>query len=875
MKKSEVRHSRLMRSLQYVVAVLGLLILGKFAAAQTVVNSTYTGQCQQVYSDPNCWSPPEVPANTPSRQYNVTIPDQNTIFVERSATVSNLDLAGYAYFANITFVVTGSTVIPVDGFFHVIINADTGSSLFNAGTLSTFSGNTLHGSYIVASYSAAPATFQFNGADIMTITDGVLYLAGAPATITDEFGNDGLRNFGRIDSSGVLNLGAHNLTVATPFTNDGTLVVGYSGDATIFAATSSLTNFDPGDRTLRGGKFIIGYGFTSPFQPQELRFNGADIVNNGSDIELGGALSRMADLAGNDGMRNLARNLPGAALRLRVRDFATLGAFRNDGLLSLRRSIFAVTGPLNNFDTATGTIAGGTYEVSEQADFKFNGADIVHNAASIMLILEGKISDLAGNDALRHFTDNLAGGSFILGQDFTAPGNFTNAGHVETIGHFIAIPELPSVTGKFNVPAGFSYAQTAGTTLNNGELTADEVNILGGSLTGAGSIQGNLMVSNALVAPDHRAIIDGDLVLNSGSHLRLAIGIRNEVQTWQSITGKITLGGSLDVEISDQTFLATDAVVTLLQSEGPITGAFNNAPDRTRVPTIDGKGSFVIVYEANAVKLTQFRANPPPAQLLNISSRGFLSRGDDDPFHNRAVLIGGFIVTGQEPKKVALRGIGPSLAKSGVAPVLADPVLELHGAGGALILANDDWKDAQANEIIQNQLAPGDDRESVIVTTLVPASYTVVLKEKNGLGGNGLVEVYDISGSSTSKLANISTRGFTDSSNLLIGGIIAGGGQANAEIVVRAIGPQLRRVGIFNALDDPTLELRDNNGSLVAFNDDWALNDDFLPIYELAPDFSEESGMRLSLPGGNYTAIVRAKGNSGGLALVEFYDLRR
>jgi hypothetical protein len=110
------------------------------------------------------------------------------------------------------------------------------------------------------------------------------------------------------------------------------------------------------------------------------------------------------------------------------------------------------------------------------------------------------------------------------------------------------------------------------------------------------------------------------------------------------------------------------------------------------------------------------------------------------------------------------------------------------------------------------------------------------------------VEVYGLSQNDTSKLANISTRGYTDSSNVLIGGIIIGGGQANAEIVVRAIGPSLRRVGIYNALDDPTLELRDKNGALVAFNDDWGINyNDFLPIYELAPESSEDSGFRLSL----------------------------
>jgi hypothetical protein len=151
-----------------------------------------------------------------------------------------------------------------------------------------------------------------------------------------------------------------------------------------------------------------------------------------------------------------------------------------------------------------------------------------------------------------------------------------------------------------------------------------------------------------------------------------------------------------------------------------------------------------------------------------------------------------------------------------------------------------------------------------------------VLKEKTGLGGNGVVEIYDISNSAISKLANISTRGITDASNLLIGGMIAGGdGQANAEVVVRALGPQMKNIGVANAIDDPTLEVRDHNGVIVAYNDDWPTNSEELNFTGLAPYNNQEPAVRLSLPRGNYTAIVRAKGDGGGVALVEFYDLRR
>jgi hypothetical protein len=108
----------------------------------------------------------------------------------------------------------------------------------------------------------------------------------------------------------------------------------------------------------------------------------------------------------------------------------------------------------------------------------------------------------------------------------------------------------------------------------------------------------------------------------------------------------------------------------------------------------------------------------------------------------------------------------------------------------------------------------------------------------------------------------------------LIGGIIAGGpGQANGQLVVRALGPELRRNGIANALGDPTVELRDANGSMIGFNDDWSTNYQEIPG-ALLPHYGPESALRISLPRGNYTSLVRPKAGGAGVALVEFYDLR-
>jgi hypothetical protein len=866
-----------MRGPPCIALLLGTLLLLQNAVAQTVVNSTYVGPSYGNYGAAKNWTPAEVPNNTGAKNYNVTIPPTISVTVDADATISNLTLGSFLNIFGKTFAVAGTTFSPADQTPNINLTSTTDvPATFNAGILPAFSGNTLKGRYIIGS-GGAPAMLQFKGANVVSLGEGELNLFGAFARVVDEYGSDALRNLARIESDAVLRVDGRNLAISVPFTNNGILHLGGS-NATIFTAAYSVTNFDSGTRTLSGGTFVLDQIVGEQGNlPVELRFDGADIVNNGSTIELHGATSTIADLAGNDALRNLARNLPGASLTLRDHDFATAGRFGNEGLLLVTRSTFLVAGPFTNFDAATRTLSGGTFEVTD-SQLKFSDADIVHNAAAITLTRSGIITDIGGNNGLRNFSDNLSAGGFVLNQkNFTTPGNFANAGTIETGSAFFGIrQETPP--GTFTVPAGFSYTQTAGSTVNNGVLTADRIDILGGVLVGGrGTIHGDVTVTNGTLTPSFQTILDGKLTLNSGSHFHYLVE-GDDVLTGSrpAISGKVVLAGTLDIDNTDQFFLSTSAALTVIKSKLPLTGAFDNAPNGARILSLNGRSSFVVIYESNRVLLTQFHAEPPPAQLLNISSRAFLSRAGDDPFGDRAALIGGFIISGNESKKVGLRGIGPSLSKFGVSPALADPTLELHDSSGGVIARSDNWKDTQPGEITQSGLAPGDDREAAIIATLAPGSYTVVLQEKNGLAGNGLVEVYDLSKSSNSKLANISTRGYTDSSNVLIGGVIvAGDGPANDDVVVRAIGPQLRRNGIFNAIEDPTLELRDNNGGLVAFNDDWSTNYEQLAYTELAPFNGTESAMRVSLPRGNYTAIVRAKGNSGGVALVEFYDLRR
>lgn len=125
-------------------------------------------------------------------------------------------------------------------------------------------------------------------------------------------------------------------------------------------------------------------------------------------------------------------------------------------------------------------------------------------------------------------------------------------------------------------------------------------------------------------------------------------------------------------------------------------------------------------------------------QLANISTRGFIDRGEE-------VMIAGFILAGGSGEsKVIVRGIGPSLAAAGIDQPLADPTLELHDGNGIAIAFNNDWRDTQEDEIKASGVPPGNDRESAIVASLPPGPYTAVVAGRDGGVGVGLVEVYKL-----------------------------------------------------------------------------------------------------------------------------------
>ncbi|MFZ3374822.1 MAG: hypothetical protein WA183_04655 [Chthoniobacterales bacterium] len=303
--------------------------------------------------------------------------------------------------------------------------------------------------------------------------------------------------------------------------------------------------------------------------------------------------------------------------------------------------------------------------------------------------------------------------------------------------------------------------------------------------------------------------------------------------------------------------------------------------------TFDGTGNLfeadfssgtIFKFTPNGTKTTFASGLSNPAGLLfepatgwplNISTRARVQTGND-------VMIAGFIVIGTGHKRVIVRAIGPSLAQHGITNPLQNPTLELHDHTGAVIAFNDNWMNApNRQEIINSGLAPSNNLESAILRSLNPGNYTAIVRGVNNGTGIALVEGYDLDPAAGSKLGNISTRALVQTGdNVMIGGFITGGGNGNAVVLVRAIGPSLAQHGITNPLQDPTLELHNGNGALIAFNDNWRdTQETEIQATGLSPTNDLESAILISLPNGATTAILRGKNFGTGVGLIEVFRL--
>ena len=307
----------------------------------------------------------------------------------------------------------------------------------------------------------------------------------------------------------------------------------------------------------------------------------------------------------------------------------------------------------------------------------------------------------------------------------------------------------------------------------------------------------------------------------------------------------------------------------LLSTETLTTNSAGDASFQFAFPISTSADEFITATATDPNGSTsEFFRPDEPVELTNISTRGNVGTGDK-------ILIGGFVLSSGVQRTILVRALGPSLSVGGA---LANPQIEVRASDGAVVGRNDDWRDFQEQEITATGLAPTNDLEAaLIVHPDTDGNFTVLLSGVNGGTGIATVEVYALGGTSIVFLQdflNISTRGNVGTGdNVLIGGVIVQGG-APQRAIVRAIGPDLGAAGVTGSLQDPTLELHDAEGTLLASNDDWRSDQEQEIIASgLAPQDDRDSAILASFLPTSYTAIVRGKNDTSGIALVEIYKL--
>ncbi|MEZ5275194.1 MAG: hypothetical protein R3F07_02290 [Opitutaceae bacterium] len=267
--------------------------------------------------------------------------------------------------------------------------------------------------------------------------------------------------------------------------------------------------------------------------------------------------------------------------------------------------------------------------------------------------------------------------------------------------------------------------------------------------------------------------------------------------------------------------------------------------------------------------------------LGNISTRAQVGTGAD-------ILIPGFVIEGEVPKKLLIRAIGPKLADFGVTGFLQDPILQVLNSNKEIIGTNDNWETAaNLNDMLASFVTtgafdlPSGSKDASALVTLVPGAYTVKVSGVGATTGVSLVEVYDADGNAEgSRLVNISGRAQVGvGADVLIPGFVVDGDETK-QYLIRAIGPTLAGFNVNGFLEDPTLTVFQDKLA-VATNDDWQKAANLSELNEAATrvgafnlvDGSKDAAALVTLDAGRYTIKVSGVGGTSGVALVEVYEV--
>ncbi|MCF3649984.1 Ig-like domain-containing protein [Synoicihabitans lomoniglobus] len=470
-------------------------------------------------------------------------------------------------------------------------------------------------------------------------------------------------------------------------------------------------------------------------------------------------------------------------------------------------------------------------------------------------------------DAAEVETDTVYSGTYIAGFEI---GQFTIVRRGTVSATFI---------GKSNGanPTIYVYKDIAVDSAGNFSLVQSGQTVISGTFSDAG-VNGQFDNNRAILIgvasfpsltyTGPNGVIYGSLFSQNDSELLMIAAPDGKLTVLASSGGNRTVGFGA--------FGANNTFTVSTSDGGTITG------------TLDATTGFVQGFARGGAVSGTIRAalsSPAPAAdgfLRNLSTRGYVGTGE-------SILVAGFVVNGATPKQVLVRAIGPTLANYGVSGVVTDPTLKVY-SGATVVASNDNWgTDAAvpgATATIGAFALPTGSADSALVTTLNPGPYTAQVSGVSGATGVGLVEIYDLDTQtpfSDDKMLNVATRGRVGAGDqALIAGVIVNG-TTPKRVLIRAVGPTLSEFGIAGPLANPVLELvRQSDGSTVRQNDNWQRGNDAAGVVQASsevgafalPSGSLDAVLLITLPPGNYTALVTSGDNSSGIAIVEVYEVQ-
>jgi hypothetical protein len=295
-------------------------------------------------------------------------------------------------------------------------------------------------------------------------------------------------------------------------------------------------------------------------------------------------------------------------------------------------------------------------------------------------------------------------------------------------------------------------------------------------------------------------------------------------------------------------------------------------------PTDAGTYSVVVSNAAGSITTVPVLLTVNYSQLINISTRGYVSEG--------GALTTGFVLRGSGDKPLIVRGVGPTLTNFGVANALSDPQLALiEQQSSVTVASNDGWSSTpQLSTDFQSVGAfplPAGSADAASEVRLTPGAYTTrVTTDTPGVQGIALAEVYDAEATSVrSRLINLSTLGYTGTGeNALVAGF-AIEGNAPKKLLIRAVGPGLAGYGVSGWLSNPQFVLYPLGVTTpIASNDDWSGSAELSQAFKTAGAFpltpgSHDAALVVSLSPGTYTVVITGVNNTTGYSMVELYDL--